>query len=304
MSPLISVILPTRDRAARLPAAIESVRSQSLQDLELIIVDDASTDETPDLITAAVEADTRISTLRIQASHGVAAARNAAIGIATGEYLAFIDDDDRWWPRKLEAQLEALRSDPELAAVTCHFESYDERTRRRAAFRGATTYSSRALLWSNFAASVMGIVRRSAFESDLLFDETLTTCEDWDYWLRAAEEGGVATVPEILCRITYHGRGQSAFDIPRRVDGRVRFVAKHGHKMSDACRAYHDARLELLRAPRESERLRIHFRFLHILPRRVRRMVALEALGARFGGLIGDPALGARTLLRLVEADP
>lgn len=305
MSPLVSVVLPTHDRAERLEGAMASVLSQTVTDLELIVVDDASTDGTPALLERAADADPRVRFVRRERSAGPSPARNTGIRIANGDYLAFIDDDDRWHPEKTAVQMQALNADPSLGAVLCFYESFDERTGRGAAFRGATGYAPRALLWSNFPASILGLVKRSAFTGDLLFDESLTTCEDWDLFLRCAEERRVDTVPRVLSRVVFHGSGlQSAYDRDRRTGGRAAFVAKHGHKMSDLCRRYHDARISLIRQESGPARAGMYARYLATLPPRLSTIVAGETIAAKMGRLRHDPGLGARTLLRLIGRNP
>jgi len=109
--PLVSVILPTRNRAGPLlRRSLGSVLAQTFQDFELIVVDDASTDDTPLLL--ASYADPRIRVVRREQSSGVAAARNAGVREARGEFVAFQDDDDVWLVHKLERQVEALRAAP------------------------------------------------------------------------------------------------------------------------------------------------------------------------------------------------
>jgi glycosyltransferase involved in cell wall biosynthesis len=299
--PLVTVVLPTRNRSTRLRRSVESVLAQTERELEVVVVDDASDDETPAAIAELSERDGRVRSIRLDAAVGPSAARNAGIAHASGNHLAYIDDDDLWYPNLLATMLGALRDDPKLGAVTCFFESYDEPSGKGRAFKGPARYPARALLWSNFAASVLGVVRRNAFASEPRFDEALRTCEDWDYWLACSGTAGVATVPEVLARVTFHGVGQSAFDRAIRMDGHERFVAKHRDAMGASCRDYHQARLGLMAAPTERERLALHMRYLRTLRPPVRRIVAREALAARFGRATGDPGRGPRTLLRLIR---
>jgi glycosyltransferase involved in cell wall biosynthesis len=304
MSPLVSVIVPTRDRTERLPAALDAIFRQTLADLEVIVVDDGSTDDTPAVLSAWAERDARLRIIRLETSGGPSAARNVAISKASGAFLAFADDDDEWFPNKLQTQMDFLASDPSVGAVTCFYELLDERAGRASPFRGPTRYSARALLWANFPATNLGVVRRSSFAIEPLFDESLTTCEDWDYWVQCSRDAGVATVPEILGRVVFHGQAQSAFDVTRRSAGQGRFVAKHRVAMSDDCLTYHAARGKLVATARERDRLLLHARYLLTLPWRIRRMIAAETLSARRGIRQGDPARGLRTLLELVEVDP
>src|SRR5262249_4967223 len=99
--PLVSVILPTYNRADTIPRAIESVRNQTLQDWELLVVDDGSTDNTAELVTALYASDPRVKLIR-QENQGVSGARNTGMRASAGKYLAFIDSDDEFLPHHLE----------------------------------------------------------------------------------------------------------------------------------------------------------------------------------------------------------
>src|SRR5437016_410265 len=103
--PDVTVVIPTRDRVRLLPVALSSALAQEDVELEVIVVDDASTDDTPELL-AELE-DERLRVIRLDARHGVARARNIGIEEGRGKWLAFLDDDDIWAPRKLSWQLDA-----------------------------------------------------------------------------------------------------------------------------------------------------------------------------------------------------
>src|SRR2546427_7128355 len=105
----VTVVIPTRNRSRLLPVAVASALGQEDVEVEVVVVDDASTDETPDLI--ADLADERVRVLRLSTRHGVARARNIGIAEARGGWLAFLDDDDIWGPRKLRWQLDAAQGD-------------------------------------------------------------------------------------------------------------------------------------------------------------------------------------------------
>lgn len=107
-SPVVSIILPAYNRAAVLPRAIKSVMRQTVRDFELIIIDDASTDKTAELLNAYSLPQLRI--LRNPSRCGAAAARNEGIKIAGGTYIAFIDSDDEWLPHKLQRQIETIKT--------------------------------------------------------------------------------------------------------------------------------------------------------------------------------------------------
>ena len=124
-SGLVSVVVPTYNRAYCLGRALESVVGQTYANWELIVVDDGSTDGTAEMVQAGYGSEGRMRYIR-QANAGVSAARNAGIREARGEYVAFMDSDDVWKPWKLEAQLACLGMFPEAGMVWAEFEGMDE----------------------------------------------------------------------------------------------------------------------------------------------------------------------------------
>jgi glycosyltransferase involved in cell wall biosynthesis len=108
--PMVSIVIPTHNRSESLRHSIASVLTQTLQDFEIIVVDDASSDHTAEV--AYMFADQRIKYIRHDANLGVAAARNTGIVNSRARYIAFLDDDDEWLPEKLARQLKRLHSSP------------------------------------------------------------------------------------------------------------------------------------------------------------------------------------------------
>lgn len=108
MTPVVSIVMPAYNSAEFIKASVLSVLAQSFTDWELIIVDDASTDNTVDVVEQLQQSDSRIKLIRLEQNQGAAIARNTAITAATGRYIAFLDCDDLWLPDKLTRQLEAM----------------------------------------------------------------------------------------------------------------------------------------------------------------------------------------------------
>lgn len=105
MDHVVSCIIPTRNRAELIKRAVNSVLNQTYRNLEIIIVDNDSTDDTPHVISTYLEQDSRIRTLQSSSTNTAAATRNLGLEIARGKYVAFLDDDDEWLPSKIECQL-------------------------------------------------------------------------------------------------------------------------------------------------------------------------------------------------------
>ncbi len=178
----ISVVIPTYNRAAVLPRAVESVCRQTLPPKEIIVVDDGSTDETAKLIA---EKFPHVVSIR-QKHQGVSGARNRGIRAATGEWIAFLDSDDEWLPRKLETQVRALQAHPDYRI--CHTnEIWIRRGRRvnpKKKHRKYGGYIFRHCLPLCVISPSSVLIHRDVFRELGLFDEQLPACEDYDLWLR------------------------------------------------------------------------------------------------------------------------
>jgi glycosyltransferase involved in cell wall biosynthesis len=190
-APLVSVVVPTYNRAAVLPRAINSALGQSLRDLELIVVDDGSTDSTGELVDAV--RDPRVHFIRLPTGAGVAGARNAGVRAARGDWVAFLDSDDEWLPSRLEQQVVRFREDAGSAAAVgyCFVQQRDERTGRTVPARRGSPEGDvfPALLtgWSPLPSCL--VVSRRALLAIRGWDENLPAFEGHDLCLRLAEAG-------------------------------------------------------------------------------------------------------------------
>ena len=192
---LVSVIVPLFDSAATVERTLASVSAQTWADLEIIVVDDGSTDDGPDLVQAAAAADPRIRLVR-QPNAGVAAARNAGAAQAAGDFLAFVDADDLWAPEKIELQMAAMAaSGPDVGLVYTWSALIDAADRiysleHRPDAEGRIFRDlCRANLVGNGSSP---LIRRAAFESVGGYDPSLRDrgaqgCEDLMIYLRLAE---------------------------------------------------------------------------------------------------------------------
>ncbi len=194
MKPLVSVIIPTRDRAAFLVEAITSVLKQDYRPWELIVVDDGSQDETPYLMP-------RYPLLYVRGpQRGVAAARNAGLKRAKGFYVAFLDSDDLWLPQKLSAQVAFFERHPSAVAVQVE-EIWIRRGRRvnpRRKHRKPSGYFfDRALKLCLVSPSGV-MLRRDVLVELGGFDPSFPVCEDYELWLRLLARYPVYLIPKPL----------------------------------------------------------------------------------------------------------
>jgi glycosyltransferase involved in cell wall biosynthesis len=183
LQPSVSVVIATFNMAAYLPLAVRSALQQSYQDIEVLVVDDGSTDDTRNVIKPLLE-DSRVKYL-FQQNGGQAAAKNHGIREARGRYVAFLDADDLWTPDKLERQL-PLFSRAEVGVVYSRVAYIDEAGKELSVadnelFRGPV---SGPLLIRNFIGFGTSVVRKDCFERQGAFDEALQMGIDYDLWLR------------------------------------------------------------------------------------------------------------------------
>jgi glycosyltransferase involved in cell wall biosynthesis len=228
--PLVSAAIITHNRAQYLEDAITSVLDQSFRDIELIVVDDGSTDETPAVVAPYLD---RIRYVRLE-HRGKAPARNTAVQLARGEFLAFCDSDDAWYPDRIERQLAAFREHPDVGMVHGHVTVIDEhgevlpdrtddiRSVFGSAHRGGASYASYALDCRCFSSTIL--VRRSVFDVVGLYDCDLTI-EDYDFYLRLVLEFDVHFLDGApLARYRTHDAKTSALDLG---SGQIETAEKH-----------------------------------------------------------------------------
>lgn len=183
-NPLVTVVVPTFNRAHFLPECLDAILAQSFTDFDLVVVDDGSQDDTGRVLSAYAD---RIAVLR-QPNLGVSAARNAGIAKARGLYLAFCDSDDCWHRDKLKRQMELFAAVPD--AMLCYTDEVWIRNGRRV---NPCKHHHKESGWLFARCLELCIVSPSSvmmpqefFRRVGLFDERMTVCEDYDLWLRAS----------------------------------------------------------------------------------------------------------------------
>lgn len=197
--PAVSVIMPVRDRVAIVGAAIASVQAQTTPEWELIVVDDGSTDGTRELVESIAATDARVVIVG-SGGAGVSAARNAGLGVATGEYVAFLDSDNAWAPHFLELMLRGMRRDQLLAAYSASAMHEDDGTVTYRALQGGLPQ----LRIRNHIDLNVFVVRRSLIEdAGVRFDETLRRWVDHDFALKVAAHTEPVLLPFVGCDYTH-----------------------------------------------------------------------------------------------------
>ncbi|HEY1266707.1 MAG TPA: glycosyltransferase family 2 protein [Candidatus Binatia bacterium] len=195
--PRVSVIIPAYNRKAMLCEAVDSVLAQNYRDFELFVVDDGSTDGTSEELAARYGG--RVRMLR-QANRGVAAARNFGVRCSDGEYVAFLDSDDLWRPKKLALQVKFMEADRRRRI--CQTEEIwirnGVRVNPKTKHRKPSGEVFRASLELCLVSPSAVLMTRELFDDVGGFDETFSVCEDYDLWLCIARDHHVELVPESL----------------------------------------------------------------------------------------------------------
>ncbi|MCL1950191.1 MAG: glycosyltransferase [Turicibacter sp.] len=193
---MISVIIPTYNRAQTIVRSIESVLAQTYQDFEVLVVDDASTDNTEEVV-AGIE-DERVKYFRLPKNGGAPVARNFGIQQAAYEYIAFQDSDDEWFPQKLELQLaELLEQGADLigCCFMLHFTQDDVRPIPREEIANEDIPS--ILVFDNFISTQTILAKKEALLEEN-FDEGLLRLQDWDLVIRISQRFKVVFLNEVL----------------------------------------------------------------------------------------------------------
>lgn len=181
--PLVTIIIPTYKRPHLVVQAIGSVLSQTVSDVEILVVDDCSQDETHSVVGSIQ--DPRVRYIVHETNKGLPAVRNTGIRWAQGQYIAFLDDDDRWRPQKLEQQLRAIQG---YDAVACTAVSSAKGYAMRVHRRPSITLED--LKRGGFAPS--SLMAKAEVLRDVMFDESIRQGEDWDAFIRIAQRYSIA----------------------------------------------------------------------------------------------------------------
>lgn len=244
-TPLVSVYLPTRNRAALLPRAVDSVLRQDHTNLELLIVDDASTDATPDLLARLAAADPRVQVFRQKRPSGAPAARNVAIRAASGRYVTGLDDDDEFLPGRITSLLGAF---DERYAFVCsgayvNFGDWHRLTRASAA-----TITLDGELFGDQVGTQVLTTRERLLEVGG-YDLAMPASQDYDLWTRLIARFGPAlrlAEPTYLVHLDQEIQRVSL----NRLEGARCFLEKHKPQMNALQVRQHELKIFMLEGKR------------------------------------------------------
>lgn len=234
--PLVSVIIPTHNRASTLTRAIRSVLAQTYTNLELIIADDASTDTTPELVAAI--SDRRLKYVRHEHNKGAGSARNLGLAQAKGDYIAFQDSDDEWVLYKLQMQLEALRAAGDEYGAAFggkliygrdshgNFNEGIGGYRPYQAQRIQSGWMTSQLIVQNLIGPPTLIVKAAIMRKTGGFDERLPNNEDWEFALRLSTKTKILFINRPVV-VVYASEGSISFNLSSKARSFMLITKKH-----------------------------------------------------------------------------
>jgi glycosyltransferase involved in cell wall biosynthesis len=269
---LVSVVIPSRNRRVQLERAIQSVCEQTWPKIEIIIVDDASDDDTPAFLRRLIDSSkVDIKVVRNEVALGGAGARNKGIEVACGTYVAFLDDDDIWLPEKLSSQIELLKQQPSASSVSCSF--YIEHSSGKRTVKNIyPVVDSQQILHTNLLGGAsMCLTTRQILMSVGCFDAALRSGQDWDLWIKLRDQGQVlVSSTPLVCYRPHEGiritsNPESAYA------GRRRIYFHYKSRMTASTRKHHLCEL-------------LYFRKILLSKKKIRRIIDLIKL-VGFAGL-------------------
>lgn len=203
-APLASILIPAHNREAYIERAVRSALAQTVRDIEVVVVDDGSTDATPDILDSI--ADRRLRVLRHDTNYGIPASRNSLLEAARGRFIAWLDSDDVARPYRLAVQIRALERRPDLAFVGSCAVECDEQGKRRGGVRVPPQRIGDVRAWLLFRSAFQqsSIAGRSEILKRHPYREEMPVCEDYDVCIRVSDTYPIVNLPHVLIERRIH----------------------------------------------------------------------------------------------------
>ena len=228
---LVSVVIPTHNRADVLPRAIDSVLSQTYTQFEILVVSDGSSDNTESVVKSYMEKDNRVKFISYSPAKGGNFARNTGIDSALGDYIAFLDDDDEWFEEKLQSQVDVMENNQNCGFVFTGILSvniFGKQTLTYTSIPILKTNYKKEILISNFLGTTSTVLIRKELLQQEKFDEAMPAIQDYDLWVRLCQITEVEIVSRALVR--YYSV----------------FTSKNSNQISNSIEKYNDATQKML----------------------------------------------------------
>lgn len=238
---MVSVYMPTHNRAGYAERAVQSVLDQTYASVELIIVDDASNDSTRDLLTSYASCD-NVTTIRNSEAKGAAASRNLAVKHASGEFVTGIDDDDYWRPNRIVELMNAWK-DGQFGGI-CSNDRMDFGD-KEIVWKKKPLITLNDLLYYNMVGNQL-LTKKSYFQDLGGYDEKLPSAQDYDLWIRLSHDyGPIKNVPKTTQVVNMRDDEERITTSDHQVDGYIQCFKKHQAKMNTSQQNYQEYRIRL-----------------------------------------------------------
>lgn len=232
--------MPTRNRANLLERAVHSVFEQTWNNLELIVVDDASNDSTADVLRI-LSADYPMTVIHNPEPKGAAASRNIAIEYAHGEFVSGIDDDDKWKPKRIELMMNEFNNN---VSAVCSNDQMDFGN-KKIVWKKKPVINLQDLLYYNMVGNQV-LTRKEYIKEVGGYDESLSSAQDYDLWLRLANHfGPITSVPHTLQVVNMHNDADRITTRETKINGYIACFEKHKSKMNEKQKRYQKYRMNV-----------------------------------------------------------
>jgi glycosyltransferase involved in cell wall biosynthesis len=236
--PLVSIILPTFNRATFLARSVVSVLQQDFDDFELLVIDDGSSDNTSEVLKKFSDSDSRLKTITLRRNQGAARARNVGLVNTAGLYIAFQDSDDEWLPRKLGSQVALISEEPNDVGIVYGdliiVDGVANKRLKAPDFRPEDgIIYGKALEYGVWGLGIQtSVVRRECFSAVGGFDERLRRYIDLEFFIRLSEKYKFYRMDEALVRWHKDARGRISEDLEALLEAQKTIVSKYGKILS------------------------------------------------------------------------
>lgn len=226
----VSVVIPVRNREKKITRSVNSALNQTHENIEVVVIDDGSEDKTYEVVSRIKDERLRVIGLGIR--HGVSRARNIGIEESTGEFIAFLDSDDEWVEDKIEKQMSYIKNyEGRVDIVDCDWDVRDENLGvELTKSQNGPTSKQQLLAFQHICSPPTVIARRTALKEVGAFDESISTAEDADLWVRMSQKYEFGHVPEVLVKVYRGHRGRIGRNLQPFLSGHLRFYVKHRDK--------------------------------------------------------------------------
>lgn len=298
MENLVSVIIPTKNRAALLKRAIQSVLSQTIQNFEIIVIDDASTDETPQLLASFRKVIVITNTFSVGGSRS----RNLGINKSKGKWIAFLDDDDVWRPEKLAMQLRMFDTHPDALACTSGYRVNYPMGIKRKVFPPAQITLATLLETNSLGGASVCICKTSILKEIGGFDDNLMSAQDWDLWVKLCMRGQILVMPALLVDYFVHLNYRISNNMRAKYLGARRFYFKYQSVMSEQARVKNLAFICFIKSRQSHKKMVSRLRYLFIAKHHSERRVGYRYIFSSLPRIILQPfyLFSFRSLLKKI----